>query len=90
VKLPAWTLQGLLLLSVPLIAAADTSLHMRLRVVRACALPGADAVAPASCDTDVPHALGDARNPAPAPVRALTPPSPQPQADEADFTTHTF
>jgi len=91
VKASLWFLPGLLALSAPLSAADSASLHVRLRVVRTCDLPPASLDAGrASCGNGLPQARDDARHPAPTQLRALTPPSPQQDANEAEFTTYTF
>ncbi|KRG48314.1 hypothetical protein ARC20_02500 [Stenotrophomonas panacihumi] len=89
-KASLWFVPALLALSTPLFAADSTSMHVRLRVVRACDLPLAADGARAQCGNGLPQARGDARLPAPAQLRALTPPSPQQDANEAEFTTYTF
>ncbi|MDG2526773.1 hypothetical protein P6166_15565 [Stenotrophomonas sp. HITSZ_GD] len=87
-----WMVPGLLALSAPAFAADTRSLHVRLRVVDACALaPTATAgPAPARCGDGLPVARDHASSPASARLRALTPPSPQQDANEAEFTTYTF
>lgn len=90
--LPRLLLPGLLLLAAtPALAAADsTTLQIRLRVVSACELPPASVTTTAACSSGVPQVRSDAAHPAAAAVRSLTPPTPQPGAREADFTTFTF
>jgi hypothetical protein len=90
VKTSLWFVPGLLLLSSPLFAADNSALHVRLRVVRACDLPPAVDAGRARCSNGLPQVRDSAVEPAPAPLRALTPPSPQQDANEAEFTTYTF
>lgn len=87
----SWIVPALLVLAAPAFAADSSALHVRLRVVRACELPlVATDIRPARCTAGLPQARDSALQPAPAPLRALTPPSPQQDANEAEFATYTF